>query len=165
MELEPFWAKLDEKLDRQPEVDYTESMLESYVQYLQQVLGIQSYILPETHTPDTAPCLFLSDASPLTQAESELFLKMTAAMKLSQDQFRLYNLQEKDVSHLTNVIQSAQVIISFDAHLANYLQIQFPHHEIFCISHPREMLQNPNLKKDAWGKLQDAMKILSASKL
>jgi len=129
-----------------------------YIRYLNQVLGIRSILLPQDQVQKSSSWLFINELAPFSKEESDLFLKITAAMKLAPNDFELLNLDEKSISEFIETIQSAQMIICFQQRLFEYLRIQFPHAQIFLIPHPKEMIQNPELKKAAWHELQNAMK-------
>jgi len=124
--------------------------MNSYLNYLKEVLGLRSVILPVQATQQSTKIFFIADKNQFNKEEQELFEKITIAMKLSEVDFQLLNSTESDVSAQTEYLQKSRYIICFDQALYDYLSVLCPHVQVLRIAHPGEMIKNPNLKKQAW---------------
>lgn len=135
-------------------------MMNQYFNYLNQVLGVRSVLLPLQPMRNFADCLFLTTEENFNNEQSELFLKMVSAMKLSETDFELLGVKESEITSHIEKIQNSKAIVAFDQHLYQYLSLQFPHAQIFLVAHPKEMLANAGLKKAAWEELKKVLAVL-----
>lgn len=133
----------------------------NYLSYLHEVLGVKNILLPTEPSTEFPPWVFLSNQIPFSIGESELFLKMIAAMKLQDSDYQLMNVNQVEVANYLPLIQNAKTIICFHESLFQYLKLQFAHANVFLVSHPRELLKNANLKKTAWEELKRALQSMA----
>lgn len=127
--------------------------------YLKEVLGLRSVILPVQKTQQNTKIFFVGSKKPFNNQEQELFEKITIAMKLSETDFQIMNSTESEISAQIEFLQKSRYIICFDQALYEYVSVLCPHVQVLRISHPGEMIQNPNLKKQAWEILKTVISI------
>jgi hypothetical protein len=142
----------------------------SWLKYLQETLGVRSVLWPEASTAltpasalapqnKTALVVFV-DSHPWSRQESELFEKMRAAMKLSREQTKLLFTTAEEIPQKSVELLAATCVIFFAPELA--AQTGPLDDEVMRMTTfgPRELLANPQLKKQTWDDLQKVMKKL-----
>jgi len=143
----------------------------SWLKYLQETLGVRSVLLPVTaidsavdtadlSLPKFSPQIVFIDIQPWSKKEAELFDKMRAAMKLSSEQTKIIFASPGEMSQKGLELLTATCAVFFSPELA--AQASGLSEDVFAITTfgPRELLLNPQLKKQSWDDLQKVMKKL-----
>jgi hypothetical protein len=139
--------------------------MEAYVQYLDQVLGLRSLVWPEAkaseiplpQAKESLLVLFVFPSAVGSKAQ-ELFEKMREAMKIPSAQTRLVfadQMQPKDLQLLALTFRHA---VCFSREI--WQQLQVGEDSKTCTHHPDELLQKPELKKEAWEDLKKVLKVV-----
>lgn len=163
---------MDLKLDLRRQRNYIAAMSNepnALLQYFNQVLGIREILVPivpvaeiqpdvEVNSVSSSVVLFIDDQPWNAQAQS-LFEKICEAMKLESGSVQvLFAVNESRPSlHLKSLASIATVVFS------KKIASEFKGENIFAISSPNEMLNNPSLKKQAWADLQKVMLAVHSS--
>lgn len=139
--------------------------MQSYLHYLEQVLGLKSLIWPEAKAPEptsattTESCLVLfvvpSELQPRSQ---ELFDKMREAMKLPATQTRLVVADQMSLKDLQLLGLTARHVVCFSKDL--FAQFQAEEMAKSLTHHPDELLKRPELKKETWEDLKKVIRIV-----
>lgn len=132
--------------------------------YLQEVLGIQSFIptmVQESVSAQTTEkshrlVIFL-DEEKWTEAELDLFEKMRSAMKLSSADSRVIFLSAEQVSEREIEFLAADYIVSFSAEVTKGLAKTHDQVPSITTVSPRTLIKNPGQKKQAWEDLKLVM--------
>jgi hypothetical protein len=82
-------------------------------------------------------------------------------MKLQPEEILFMELTTTTVSKRLAEIETCEVLVVFSTTLANYLTANFPHRTLLQSPSPYDMLKDPQLKREAWDVLKQAMKHLS----
>lgn len=139
----------------------------SYLNYLSEVLGVaqilrpaQAEIFSETESREVRLCVFdLPGSSPLVQ--SALFKKMIEAMGIGLDDIRVYEYEPSELEALANELDLQVPVLSFAPELTQSLQSRASKIQTLVTTYgPRELEQNPQLKRQSWSDLQKLMKLL-----
>lgn len=135
--------------------------MRSYLSYLKNVLGVNEFLtqMPAYTVAAEAPLadekkwrvLFLTQ-SEWSGAERALFLKITEAMKLSQNDFVVHEISPESITEILDDVQLSQHVVCFTFELQSALQaLGF---EVHFSPDPKAMMKNPGLKKEAWNVLK-----------
>ncbi len=150
--------------------------METYLQYLEQVLGLKNVILPSPSQDtdsqiieDAEPAditleaeepiwvLFVAEKTWSQDAQS-LFQKMREAMKVPAEKSSVLFADVATVPQLQIAALSAHRVVCFSEKLFELIQadagMKFLTHD------PQELLKRPQLKKSAWEDLKKVMKSL-----
>lgn len=110
------------------------------------------------------------DSRPWNKQEAELFDKMRAAMKLSQAQTKILFAGPGEMTQKSVELMAATCVIFFSPELATQAQNteilkslrENPSDGMLQMTTfgPRELISNPQLKKQTWDDLQKVMKKL-----
>lgn len=138
--------------------------MQSYLHYLEQVLGLKSVILPQQEpvleavppSPEVR-VLFVSE-KPLSSEALELFQKMRQAMKLSETATKIISASQVSNSELQLLALSANRVVCFSKALFEALPVEVE--TKFYTYSPEDLLKNQALKKAAWEDLKQVMKSL-----
>jgi hypothetical protein len=132
----------------------------SWLKYLQETLGVRSVLCPSAAASPALPSVAVAfiDIQPWSTAETALFEKMRSAMKLSRAQIKIIFTTPGEMTQKNQELSQAGCWVFFSPELAT----QAPKQGSFAITTfgPRELLQNPQLKKQSWDDLQKVMKKL-----
>jgi hypothetical protein len=155
------------------------------LQYIKNVLGIKSVILPKDfrgssavgaiefsfQTSNQGPVLFLShfedeNDKKFSVEELQLLEKIIVALKLNFQKTDIAKVKASSTSQLVNDLQSKNY--SYIFLLGEDISKQFGQKNEFTDSglrffptfHPQEMIQNPELKKNAWAGFKSIMENL-----
>jgi hypothetical protein len=140
--------------------------MDSYLWYLENVLGLKSVILPapppveEVVAPEPVklPTVVFIDSKGWSQAATELFQKMREAMKLMPEQITILNSSKISASELQVAVMAADRVVCFSPEIFQSLQkeadLKFQTHS------PEDLLKKPELKKQTWEDLKQVMKSL-----
>jgi len=140
--------------------------VENYLWYLENVLGLKTLVWPETQSPvavleepkpKAAQVLFIQDRA-WSPAAAELFHKMREAMKLTSEQVTVVFADQVSASELQVAVMAADRVVVFSKNVFQALNKE-PENK-FVTHSPEEMLQRPDLKKQAWEDLKQVMKSL-----
>lgn len=96
-------------------------------------------------------CCFVSSPTP---EELKLLEKMLAAIQVPKDGFQVITGQPGILVHHLSEVLSAPVVISFDPEFTSAIEALSPtlHRQL---SHPRDLIHSPELKKAAWENLKE----------
>jgi hypothetical protein len=140
--------------------------MDSYLWYLENVLGLKSVIWPtpppveEVAVPEHVklPTVVFVDSKAWSQPATDLFQKMREAMKLLPEQITILNASQVSASELQVAVMAADRVVCFSSELFESLHkesdLKFKTHS------PEELLKKPELKKQAWEDLKLVMKSL-----
>lgn len=134
--------------------------MKNYLNYLQNVLGIKSVLLPvedraaAVATPETQKekKLVVLDSGSWSQEEQLLLEKMLAALRKEAASIETISFSGNLLEHLPALL-AAQEILLFDKNVQDALGTHGISNSILIAS-PKNLIANPELKRDAW----DAMK-------
>ncbi len=141
--------------------------MESYLWYLENVLGLKGVIWPaqpvveeEPVAPEAPklPTVLFIDSKGWSQPAMELFQKMREAMKLLPEQITILNAAQISASELQVAVMAADRVVSFSSEI--FLKLQKEEEAKFQTHSPEELLKKPELKKQAWEDLKLVMKSL-----
>jgi hypothetical protein len=134
---------------------------QKYIQYLGDVLGIRSVLLPPAETVQPpARLIFLEDVGRSSVESLELFAKMKEAMKLKEEESLYLEMTSASLSMNFARLEQAEVLVAFSKTLAEFLTANLPHRILLLSPSPSEMLKDASLKREAWDVLKQAMKHL-----
>jgi hypothetical protein len=139
--------------------------VENYLWYLENVLGLKTLVWPEIQSPviveepkpKAAQVLFIQERA-WSPSASDLFHKMREAMKLTSDQVNVVFADQVSSSELQVAVMAADRVVAFSKNIFQTLNKE-PENKFVTFS-PEEMLQRPDLKKQAWEDLKQVMKSL-----
>lgn len=143
--------------------------MDSYIQYLEQVLGLKQVIWPEApaeleqQVVEVPPAraavqvLFVAD-KPWSLKAQDLFSKMREAMKIPESEVKVLFAAETSLPDLQISALSAERVVCFSPSL--FQQISVDSQVKFLTHNPEELLTKPQLKKETWEDLKKVMKSL-----
>jgi hypothetical protein len=145
----------------------------SWLKYLQETLGVRSVLWPisamETSSVESigpavarkkTPQIVFIDIQPWTRQETDLFEKMRVAMKLSKEQTKIIFATPAELPQKSLELLTATCAIFFSPELATQSFVLPEETFVMTTFGPRELLPNPQLKKQSWDDLQKVMKKL-----
>jgi hypothetical protein len=132
-------------------------MIQDYISYLSNTLGIKQVILPEMQVAPSLPRVLFVDEKPWSKDATILFIKMREAMKLDASQVDIVFESESTLPDLQVKALTHDVIVFFTD--KNFDKIEA--NKKFMTSGPEVMLKAPQLKKEAWAVLQNVMAAIS----
>jgi hypothetical protein len=125
-------------------------MESAVIDYLRNVLGINS--VPKTQAqPSHWLVAFISEVA-LSPEESELVTKIASAMQLGPQDWILVH---ENWALQIQLIEQSNFVICFSEDLYKNLKSNFPQLKLFKVSSPKEMINQPSLKKQAWEVLRN----------
>ncbi len=141
--------------------------METYIRYLDQVLGIRSVMWPQaqplesvsvaSENSSTIRVLFVAENVWSPQA-LELFQKMREAMKVEESECRILFATQTSIPELQISALAAQRVVCFSERLK--AQLQIPENVKHLTHDPEELLRQPQLKKETWEVLKKVMRSL-----
>ena len=131
--------------------------MRTYLSYLKNVLGINEFLTHMPSLPDESPASLSGDKkwrvvfltqNEWSRPERALFLKISEAMKLTENSFVVHEISPDALTEILEEIEMAQHVVCFSFELKSALETlgYAPHFS----PDPRAMLSNPSLKKEAW---------------
>jgi hypothetical protein len=143
----------------------------SWLKYLQETLGVRSVLWPQalahaaseevTVEPEKKSLVVFVDVQQWSRQEADLFDKMRAAMKLSKDQTKILFAGPGEMAQKSVELLAATCVIFFSPELATQAQSMGSDVLQMTTFGPRELISNPQLKKQTWDDLQKVMKKLN----
>lgn len=134
--------------------------MRTYISYLKNVLGVHEFLsvpptpledIPQVDADKRWRVLFLTQ-NEWTDSERALFLKITEAMKLSENEFVVHSITPEAVTEILDDVGSAQALVCFSFELKSALEKLG--YEAHFSPDPQAMMKNPGLKKEAWDVLK-----------
>lgn len=135
--------------------------MRTYISYLKNVLGVHEFLtrMPEVIdqglaviSPDKKWRVVFLTQNEWTNLERALFLKITEAMKLSENDFVVHEISPEAVTEILDEIGLSQNVVCFSFELKTALETLG--YEPSFSPDPKAMMANPGLKKEAWGVLK-----------
>lgn len=106
---------------------------------------------------EAARLILFVDQKPWSAKAQELFGKMRQAMKLENVQTEILFADQMSLADFELATLKAHTVVSFSPTLTTTIQNE----NLFVTNGPEELLQKPELKKQAWDDLQKVMKFLA----
>ena len=75
-------------------------------------------------------------------------------MKLEQNEFQVVQSTQSEISQILTDMTLAEAIICTDKDIYEFVCISLPHSEIILIPDLQSMMDQPQLKKQAWDQLK-----------
>lgn len=140
-------------------------MSQELIQYFEQVLGVREILLQPIEVaaaepifePAPARLLVFVDQKPWSSTAKALFEKMKQAMKLQNIETETLFADQMSAADFQLETLKATAVISFCSNLSQTTQNE----NLFLTISPEELLQKPELKKQAWDDLQKVMRFLA----
>lgn len=141
--------------------------METYLHYLEQVLGLRSVIWPVSEpvsmeadaqlSHPVLKVLFIAE-KPWSPAARDLFQKMRDAMKISEEESQVLFASEAHLPALQMAALAAQRVVFFSPRLMGQISVETE--AKFLTHNPEDLIIKPALKKEAWEELKKVMKSL-----
>lgn len=141
--------------------------MESYIWYLQNVLGVKSVLIPDGNfdtdllqeSAGISHPILVIDANPWSGAAEELFLKMLTAMKLQKADIQIVFIDQVSANELATRALASRYVICFADKIAEDFGIE--EKDFTKTISPAILLKKPELKRQAWEDLKKVMENLN----
>ncbi len=134
-------------------------MFETYIDYLHEVLGINSFAVANIVETPSAKWQVALDSAQTTNESMELLRKMFSAIEIDSKQIELMQ-----VSSLRELRSGSQIVFVLGSSLATPDSLghwqKLESTRLLFSYHPQELIAKPELKRQAWEHLKSLAKAI-----